>query len=605
MAENSVLIATASLLFLILVWRAYLYTTERRRTSTLQRYESLFRHNADGVVSLGPGGGILDVNAAFTELTGWTCEQVAGTTFVGYVVSEDRPVVVRTLNAAWKGEPKARETVLRDKDGRLLEVKLTTVPIQVGRGVVGVYQIVQDIRLRKEIERKLETQALYDYLTGLPNRALFQDRLDHAVERSRRPGTLVALLYVDLDRFKTVNDSAGHAAGDEILKTVANRLGVFLRGGDTVARLGGDEFAVLLEGPEDESAVLRVASRITEFLAKPIDLPNGGQAEIGGSVGVALATPEMRSPEELVRQADIAMYEAKRVGGHRYHVYRPGLENKYQAVPLEMEGDLRRAIERDELSVAYQPIVDLAGTRIVGVEALARWQHPKYGALPPSKFVPLAEETGLILPLDRCVLRRACREVKRLRSPGATNTDTLFLSVNYSKLHLEDEESVDAVARILTEELFEPARLQLEITESIALNERDRLKEMKELGVMLAIDDFGTGFSSLGYLQDVDVDVLKIDRSFVKALGEEQSSAAIVRTILTLATVLQLGVIIEGVEDSRQLRQLQELGGRYVQGFYFAEPMDFDELQRVVSRGLPPEWVLRRGSEVAKAAAAG
>jgi ammonium transporter, Amt family len=594
---NWILIATAALLFLILVWRAYLHVSQRRRTEALQRYESLFRHNADGVVSVGPDGGILSLNAAFTELTGWEQKDLAGTSFVGCIVTEDRPVVLETLRAAWEGEPKARETVLRDRRGRLLEVKLTTVPIQVGPGVVGVYQIVQDIRLRKEIERKLETQALYDYLTGLPNRALFQDRLEHAVERARRPGRTVSLLYVDLDRFKPVNDTAGHAAGDEILKTVANRLGVFLRGGDTVARLGGDEFAVLLENVDDEADAVHVAERIVALLVKPIDLPNGQAVEIGGSVGVALATVDMREPEELVRQADVAMYEAKRLGGHRYHVYRPGLERRHAAVPLQLEGDLRRAIERDELSVAYQPIIDLAGTRIVGVEALARWRHPEHGLLQPSRFVPLAEETGLIVPLDRWVLKRACHEIKQLRSRNATNADALFLSVNYSKLHLEDDDSIDAIARILTDELFDPSRLQLEITETVAGSDRERLREMKELGVMLAIDDFGTGFSSLGYLQDIDVDVLKIDRSFVKALGEEQSSVAIVRTILTLASVLQLGVIIEGVEDSGQLRQLQELGGRYVQGFYFAQPMDFEQLKHVVMRGLPPEWVLRRNAE--------
>lgn len=596
MAGNLVPAAAGVLLLVIAGWRIYLHVAEQRRMLVLQRYESLFRNNTDAVASLDKDGGILNVNHAFTQLTGWEEETVQGTAFAGYVVSEDRVLVLETLEAAWQGTPQIRETVLRDRDGRLIEVKLTTVPIQVGRSVAGLYQIAQDIRLRKEIERKLETQALHDYLTGLPNRALFQDRLEHAMKRSLRPRDPIALLYIDLDRFKAVNDTSGHEAGDEVLKTVANRLGIFLRGGDTVARIGGDEFAVLLETVEDETTVLRVASRITTLLAKPIPLGDS-EIEIGGSVGIALSTPDACTPEELVRQADLAMYEAKRVGGHRYHLYRPELEEKYATFPIQMESDLRRALEREELRVYYQPIVDLAGTRIVGVEALVRWEHPELGLLTPEHFISMAEETGLILPIDRWVLQRACREVRGLRSPSATSAHALFLSVNYSKLHLDAEDSTAEIARILTAERFEPARLQLEITERVAGADRKKLRELKELGVMLAIDDFGTGFSSLGYLQDVEVDVLKIDRSFVKALGEEQTSAAIVRTILQLASVLNLGVIIEGVEDSRQLRQLQELGGRYVQGFYFAEPMDIVRLKEVVRQGLPPEWVLKRTSE--------
>jgi len=409
-------------------------------------------------------------------------------------------------------------------------------------------------------------------------------------------------VYIDLDRFKAVNDTDGHEVGDEVLKAVAGRLGVCLRGGDTVARLGGDEFGVLLETVDDEAAVLHVASKITSLLSKPIPLETG-EIQIGASVGVALSTLETKSPEDLVRRADMAMYEAKRVGGHRYHLYGPDLEARHAIFPLQLESDLRRAIERNELRVFYQPIIDLAGTRIVGVEALARWEHPEHGLLHPERFIPLAEETGLIIPLDRWMLRRACREVGQLRSRGATNTDALFLSVNYSKLHMEGEESLDAIATILADEIFDASKLQLEITETAAVGDRAQVKALKELGVILAIDDFGTGFSSLGYLQDVEVDVLKIDRSFVQSLGEDPASAAIVRTILTLANVLELAVIIEGIEDAAQLRRLQELGGRYVQGFYFARPMDFNELKGVVMQGLPPEWVLRRSSEVAGALA--
>jgi len=392
--DNSVLVGAAGLLLVILIWRTYLHASERRRLLALRRYESLFSNNTDAVASLDEAGGILNVNAAFTELTGWDEATVQGTSFVGYVVSEDRVAVQDNLDIAWQGHPVFRETVIHDSEGRILEVKLTTVPIQVGSGVGGVYQIAQDIRLRKEIERKLETQALHDYLTGLPNRALFQDRLEHAIERARRPGSDVALFYIDLDRFKAVNDTAGHAAGDLILKAVANRLGVFLRGGDTVARLGGDEFAVLMESVSHLDEALKVGERINELLAAPIELEDGTCVAIGGSVGIAISSPETREPEELVRQADIAMYEAKRVGGHRFEVYRDELEAQHTPVPLQLEGDLRRAIDNDELTVVYQPVIDLAGTRIVAVEALCRWKHPDFGMLAPSEFVPLAEDAG-------------------------------------------------------------------------------------------------------------------------------------------------------------------------------------------------------------------
>lgn len=599
MSGSFVPLGAGLLLILLIGWRLYVHQETQRRTQVLQRYESLFHNNTDAVASLDEAGGVQGVNAAFTRLTGWTESAIRNTAFVGYVVNEDRAAVLETLTAAWRGEPQTRETILRDRDGRLLEVKLTTVPIQMGHSVVGVYQIAQDIRLRKEIERKLETQALHDYLTGLPNRALFQDRLEHAIERARRPGYQVVLFYVDLDRFKAVNDGAGHIMGDELLKTVASRLGCFLRGGDTVARLGGDEFAVLTENVYSLEAAMEVAERITQLMIEPIPLANG-DVQIGASVGVAISTAQLESPDELVRQADIAMYEAKRLGGHRYEVYRPELEK--QAVPLQLEGDLRRAINDGELLVYYQPIIDLAGTRIVGVEALVRWKHPDFGLLEPADFVPLAEETGLIVPLDRQVLRTACREVMKLRGGSATNVDRMFLSVNYSQLHLEDEESIEVVARILAEENFKPERLQLEITETVVGNDRSQLKQLKALGVMLAIDDFGSGYSSLGYLKDVEVDNLKIDRSFIRSLGEEQSSSAIVRTILTLASVLNLGVIIEGIEEAVQLRQLQELGGRFVQGFYFAEPMDLAALQQVVRRGLPPEWLFKPEAKKADAA---
>jgi len=594
-AHDFVLIAAGALLVMLGTWRAYLHWVSTRRMLALQRYESLFVDNTEAVIVLDEDCAVASVNAAFTRLTGWTADALTATPFTDYVLSEDRARVSSTVDAALRGSPQTCEVVLEDRKGRPIEVRLTSVPITRGSRVVGAHQIVHDIRLHKEMERRLATQALHDYLTGLPNRALFQDRLEHAFERSRRSGTPVALFYIDLDRFKVINDGEGHEAGDALLRTVANRLGCFLRGRDTVARLGGDEFAILMEEVEGEGAAAAAAERIVKLFYEPFYW-KGREFLFGGSVGGAVSGPEIDSPDELVRRADMAMYAAKQVGGRRYQMYRPDLESRDESVLWRLESDLCRAIENGELVVHYQPIVDLAGTRIVGVEALARWRHPVFGLLGPDRFIPLAEKTGLIIPLDHWVLAQACRDVTKLTRAGLASSTPLFLSVNYSRLHLESEDSLEVIANILAAERFDPRRIQLEITESVAGSDRKKLNSLKSLGVMLAIDDFGTGYSSLGYLKDVEVDVLKIDRSFVRTLGDEQSAVAIVRTILTLAEMLDLGVIIEGIEDATQLRLLQELGGRFVQGFYFAEPMDLPALERIVRVGLPPEWILRLGS---------
>ncbi len=403
----------------------------------------------------------------------------------------------------------------------------------------------------------------------------------------------MALLYFDLDRFKTINDNAGHAVGDQLLQGVAERLRCFIREGDTVARLGGDEFAVLLEDIESDDEAISAAKRVAELLRKPIRL---GDREVltGASVGVAISSPEIESAEELVTQADIAMYEAKRRGGHQHQLYNSDVEARRVRLPLHLEGELRKAIEHDELTLHYQPIIDLAGTQIVGAEALVRWRHPEHGLLPPSAFIPLAEESGLVVPLDRWVLERACREFRPLFDQGLLVPGQFLLSVNFSKRQLENGNPVEVVDGILRSTGFDPAGLQIEITESVAGGDHGKIEGLKSLGLKLAIDDFGTGYSSLAYLRELDIDTLKIDRSFIAKLARDQGAAAIVRTILTLASLMKLEVIIEGVEESGQLGRLQELGARLVQGFYFSEPRDLEHFSDLVRRGLPPAWAFRR-----------
>jgi diguanylate cyclase (GGDEF)-like protein/PAS domain S-box-containing protein len=578
---QQLLLAMAVLLVALLaVWRTQLRREARRHALTKERFESLFVNNTDAVVSVGSAGAVENVNPTFTRLTGWADQETQGTAFAGYVASEDRPRVLETVKTAVSGEPRTIDTALQHRDGSVVEVELTTIPILVNEKVVGTYHIARDIGQRKETERKLETQALHDYLTGLPNRSLFEDRLEHAIERGRRGGTRIALAYLDLDGFKAVNDTAGHAAGDRLLQQVGSRLSCFLRGGDTVARLGGDEFAVLLEDVGDVDGALGAAKRITDLFVEPITV-EGSDLKVGASIGIAISSVDMETSEELVRQADVAMYAAKRLGGYRYELYTAELEaaNEEASDPVMIEKDLRGAIERGELTVHYQPIVDLAGTRIVGVEALVRWPHPEFGMLSPASFIPVAEESGIIVDVDHLVLRQACREIHGLIEKGITRTPSFFLSVNFSRRHFDMEDPAAALREIVNPQGLEFERLQLEISESIVGVEREKIRALKALGLMLAVDDFGMGSSSLNYLKDLDADFLKLDRSFVQTIGADRSSLAAVRTILTLAEMLGVEVIIEGIEEPAQLRRLQDLGGRLVQGFYFGGPMELEALE--------------------------
>ncbi|MDX1579901.1 MAG: bifunctional diguanylate cyclase/phosphodiesterase, partial [Gemmatimonadota bacterium] len=430
----------------------------------------------------------------------------------------------------------------------------------------------------------LENRALHDYLTGLPNRALFADRLKHALRRGRRDGDYVALLYVDLDRFKPINDRAGHAVGDEILREVSARLRTVVRDADTVARLGGDEFALLLETVGSETQAITAAERIVTLVRTPV-VVDGEEHQVGASVGIAISSAETREPDDLVHQADLAMYEAKRRGGFQHRLYTPELEQLDTDWSIRLEADLRRAIERSELELEYQPIVDTKDRAIVGVEALVRWSHPDHGPLLPASFIPIAEESSLVAELDRWVLERGCREIRRLIEFGVIH-EPFSLSVNLSARHFEEPDFIDAISDILLRTRFDPDDLQLEITESAAGNDMEKVCALKKLGVRVAIDDFGTGFSSLSYLQDLDVDVLKVDKSFVLALGADPASIAIVRTIMTLADMLDLGVIVEGIEDAGQLVHLEDLGGSLVQGYLFGRPVTAAKLPALVSKGI-------------------
>ncbi|HEX3867863.1 MAG TPA: EAL domain-containing protein [Gemmatimonadaceae bacterium] len=433
----------------------------------------------------------------------------------------------------------------------------------------------------RALEAKLVHQAFHDSLTGLANRALFRDRAEHAIARTAR-GERMAIALLDLDNFKTVNDTVGHVEGDRLLEMMAQRLLQASRGCDTVARIGGDEFAILLEGLQRDEDAMAVIERIVESMRAPVPL-KGREFTVSASIGIAYAQPDDRV-DELIRNADVAMYRAKDDGKGRFAVFEPSM---YSALleRLELEADLRLALDRGELRVLYQPIVELESGVITGVEALARWHQRDRDPSCSASFIPLAEETGLIVPIGRWVLLEACRQGREWQVAAGAGAITPTMSVNVSARQLQNPEFVDDVASILAETQFPADRLILEITESVLMsdttNSLDRLHELKALGVRLAIDDFGTGYCNLGYLQRFPLDILKIDRSFIAQVAENGGDAALASTIVGLATTLKLHTVAEGVEDTAQRDQLIALGCAYGQGFLFAKPAGADVVTKL------------------------
>ncbi len=432
----------------------------------------------------------------------------------------------------------------------------------------------------KTLEAKLVHQAFHDSLTGLPNRSLFRNRVEHALARAAR-GARSALLFLDLDDFKSVNDSLGHMEGDRLLQIVASRLLAATRGCDTVSRLGGDEFAVLLDDIHRDEDAGVVVERILEALRAPVDMP-GREVIISASIGVAHARPE-NVVDELLRNADVAMYRAKAAGKGRCVCFEPEMYTDL-IQRLELADDLRQAVGRGELRVLYQPIVDLDGGTVTGVEALLRWQRDAGNSALPAVFIPLAEETGSIVPIGRWVLAEACRQTRAWQVAHAGN-EQLTVSVNVSGRQLHEENFATDVAMILAETGLAPNRLILEITESVLVSNHEaitRLQELKALGVQIAIDDFGTGYSNLGNLQRFPLDVIKIDRSFVAKVSSGESGFA--NMILSLASALKLRTVAEGIEQGEQRDSLAAMGCASGQGFLFSRPVVAEEIPLLLSQ---------------------
>jgi diguanylate cyclase (GGDEF)-like protein/PAS domain S-box-containing protein len=508
-------------------------------------------------------------------------------TFLDLVHPEDRERVGKTVDhSASTGRKLEYECRIVRRDGVERTVhalgELSVDPVR-GQRMIGT---CQDITERKALEQEVEYKAFHDALTDLANRGLFLNRLDHALALRKRSGADVSVLFIDLDGFKAVNDSLGHSAGDELLKEVAARLLSSLRPTDTVARIGGDEFAILLEGADAEGA-RRVVSRVQAATEKKL-LLNGRELTVRSSIGIASAQGDS-SAEELLRDADIAMYAAKsrRDGGSA--VFEAGMRDSI-IKRLETKAELERAIKERELVVYFQPLVDLLSQQTKGVEALVRWDHPERGLVPPMEFIPIAEETGLIVPLGEWVLEEAARLGADLQ---ASFGQSLYVTVNLSARQMHESDVVATVSKVLLESKLDPSSLVLEITETALMEDAEAgktiLQELRNLGVRVAIDDFGTGYSSLSYLHQFPLDILKIDRSFISRVNEGREESALVEALVQLARVLKLDTVAEGIETMEQLRHLERLGCGSGQGYLFARPLPFAEIE---------EHLLREGRPV-------
>jgi diguanylate cyclase (GGDEF)-like protein len=448
-------------------------------------------------------------------------------------------------------------------------------------------KLLQEIGARKAVEEQLLHDALHDTLTGLPNRALFMDRLEHVIALAkRRKDYLFAVLFLDINRFKVVNDSLGHVVGDQLLIMLGGRLVDCLRPLDTVARLSGDEFAILLEDIGGLSNATFIAERIGKALVEPFSVA-GHEVFATGSIGIALGSVGYESPDQILRDADTAMYQAKTSGCSHFVVFERGM-HEHAVERLRLETDLRKAVERNEFVAFYQPIYSLSTNCLAGFEALARWQHPERGLIMPGEFVRMAEETGIIVAIDRLVLREACRQMVEWQRQCAAHP-LEFMSVNLSNKQMVQPDLVDYVSLVLRETGVNPGIIKLEITENVIIDNPEEtvtlLSRLKALGVRLYIDDFGTGYSSLSYLHRLPIDGLKIDRSFINRMGKNGENQQVVRTIMLLAQDMNIDVIAEGLETPVQLAQIKSLNCEYGQGYLFSKPVESSEARTLVERG--------------------
>jgi diguanylate cyclase (GGDEF)-like protein/PAS domain S-box-containing protein len=565
-------------------------TEEVHRRRGEARFGSLVRHASDLITVLDPELRITYQSPSVERVLGYSAEEVIGRPFTDLVCKPDRARLERLVSEAIAAdeEAKALECSLLQKDGGRRPFEILFTNLLTDEHVGGFVLNARDVSERKIFEDELTHQAFHDTVTGLANRTLFSERVRHAIARAQREKQSLAVIFLDLDDFKTINDSLGHAAGDQVLVEVARRLDATVRGADTAARFGGDEFAVLLEDVSDSQHAADTAQRILEALSAPT---RAGHKELAlrASLGISVAVHnDVRNAEELIRDADAAMYIAKRDGKGTYQLFEPRMHEGVLA-RLELRTDLQRAIATDQLELYYQPVVRLADASVVGVEALLRWRHPERGMIVPGDFVPIAEETGLIIPIGRWVLREGCRHARRILR--ARPHERYSMAINLSLKQIQHSDIVADVRDALADSGLAAERLTLEITESVLMHDTElaveRLEDLKALGVRLALDDFGTGYSSLSYLSRFPVDILKMDRSFLRE-GSSPNANGLASAVVGLGTTLSLEVVAEGIEEEQQWHALRELGCGFGQGFLFAGPMNADASLAFLAAQLVP-----------------
>jgi len=563
--------------------------SERDVAAREHRFRRLVEHQSDHVLVVGRDGTVTYQSPSLTKILGYASDALVGGSAVRLLPPGEHPVwrdmmdrVLRHAGAAVRGSLRG---ISAEGAVREFEATLTGLAEAAGDGVVVV---LHDVTERERFVAQLRRQALHDPLTGLANRALILDRAEHLLAAARRTHTPVGALFIDLDHFKGINDSLGHEAGDQLLVSLAGRLQRAVRGGDTVGRMGGDEFVVLFSAGSE--APERVAERIREVLHPPVQL-GGRPYPVAASIGIAVASAG--SAGDLLRDADIAMYRAKAAGRNRYVVFRPEMRVAARE-RLQLELDLRAAVAEGQLGVVYQPAVDLTTLTAIGIEALLRWNHPSRGLLSPGEFVPLAEESGLIVDIGRWVLHTACRAA----AGWASAAGPLAVSVNVSARQLESDRLVQDVMAALAESGLAAERLILEITESAIMRDPEgaagRIRALKALGVRVAVDDFGAGYSSLNYLRHLPVDVLKIDMSFIASMQASRTAGAVVHALVQLGKALHLEVVAEGVEAESQLTALRRERCDIAQGYLFAHPLEASGLERFLG-----EWRLGRPTDPA------
>jgi diguanylate cyclase (GGDEF)-like protein/PAS domain S-box-containing protein len=570
--------------------------TEAELRESEERYALAIRGANDGLWDWNLRTNRVYFSSRWKAMLGYSDNELGNSLdeWYGRVHPEDLVQLKRDLDAHLNGETPCLENEhrLRHHDGTYRWMLARGIALQDGSS--HSYRIagsLTDITQRKRAEAQLLHDAFHDVLTGLANRALFTDRLEHAIQLSRRLNShLFAVLFLDLDRFKLINDSLGHVVGDQLLIVVSQRLKTCLRAGDTIARLGGDEFVILLEDIQSGTSAIEIAERIQQQFRMPFAL-QGHEVFASVSIGIILGTPDYQTPDDLLRDVDTAMYKAKASGRGRFEIFDMTMHKRAVEL-LQLETDMRRALDQEEFQLHYQPIFSIRNNRIIGFEALLRWYHPQRGVISPGDFIQIAEETGLIIPLGWWILKQACQQMQVWQTQFEVSPP-LFISVNLSAKQFSQPNLVHYINEILQETGLNASNLKLEITESTIMENVDSAKvmlhELQALGIRLSIDDFGTGYSSLGHLYRFPIDTLKIDRSFVDGVDSDAEKMEIIQTVVTLAWNLGMDVVAEGVETMKQLAQLKALQCESGQGYLFSKPLAVDSATAFLNQHCRPE----------------